>query len=76
MTRDAWALAFTDALRELRPHLSLKLAWAIALVEHKDGKDPRAAARDYHKRTLAMEAPGGGAAAKKRRQRGRVRFAH
>ncbi|HEU5294942.1 MAG TPA: hypothetical protein VFU71_09140 [Burkholderiaceae bacterium] len=68
MSRDAWALAFGDALRELRPHLSLKLAWAVALVEYKDGKDPRAAARDYHKRTEAMEAPAAALAAKKRRK--------
>jgi hypothetical protein len=56
MSRDDWVMAFCDTLRELQPYLSLKLAWTVALVEHKEGTTPHTAARQYHKRTLAMEA--------------------
>ena len=58
-------LEFVEALRKLRPHLSQRSAWTLALTEYKPDVDPATAARDYHKR---MQPEPAAAPAKKRRK--------
>jgi hypothetical protein len=56
--------SFVERLRDLRPYLSLKVVWAIGLVEYRDDADPRKAAVVYHRRT--QPEPAALAPAKKR----------
>lgn len=57
--RHAWVMDFSEALRELRPHLSLKLAATVALTEYRAGQNPKKAAAAYHRRhgTEPLAAP-------------------
>lgn len=59
MDRHSWVMDFSEALCELRPHLSLKLAATVALTEYRGGKDPKKAAAAYHRRhaTEPLAAP-------------------
>lgn len=58
--RNAWLIAFGEALQQLRPHLSDKLATAIARANFSAELDPGAAAQQYHQQQ------GGAAPAHKR----------
>jgi len=49
MTRDEWVTQFADDLRKLRPHLSDKIVYTIALSKHDAKEHPRDIARQYHK---------------------------
>lgn len=60
MNRTAWLIAFAEALQQLRPHLSDKLATAIARANFSAELEPDAAARQYHQQQ------GGAAPARKR----------
>ena len=64
VSRDAWVLSFVNELRRLRPHLTERPAWTIALALYRADADPARAARTYHKRMLPEPAP---SPAKKRR---------
>jgi hypothetical protein len=50
MRRDPWISAFRDAVQRLRPHLTDKLAEAIALNLFDAVRDPAEVAREWHKR--------------------------
>jgi hypothetical protein len=64
MDRERWVSAFRDALQELRPHTPLKFAMTLAYNEYADGRDPIAAAREWHERQSSAPA----AATKKRKR--------
>ena len=57
MTREEWVILFVERLRELRPYLSLKVVWAIGLVEYRADADPKKAAVAYHRRTQPEPEP-------------------
>lgn len=50
MTRDGWLQRFEDELKKLRPHLTGKVAYTLALQAYNEKEHPRVAARDCHKR--------------------------
>jgi len=50
MDANAWLTLFEDTLRELRPHLSAKVASAIGRQLYDPAVDPKAAAKAYHSR--------------------------
>jgi hypothetical protein len=50
MTRDEWLQQFEDELKKLRPHLTDKVAYTLALQAYDGKEHPRVAAREYHKR--------------------------
>lgn len=60
---DAWLTQFEEALRELRPHVSTKLATTIGRGEYLPDRDPKKAAAAYHARQ------GGAPPAAKKRKR-------
>jgi hypothetical protein len=41
MTREEWVILFVERSRDLRPYLSLKVVWAIGLVEYRADADPK-----------------------------------
>ena len=49
MTRTEWLQQFEDELQKLRPHLSGKIAYTIALQQFNDKEHPRDLARQYDK---------------------------
>ena len=50
MDRTDWVLVFCEELRRLRPLLTLRAAWTIALGAYADGiDDPVVAARLCHR---------------------------
>jgi hypothetical protein len=57
MTRDDWLSQFEDELKKLRPHLSGKIAYTIALQQYNDKEHPRDLARQYDKRLRPSPAP-------------------
>lgn len=67
MDKTTWLVEFSEALRELRPHVSLKLAETIALAEYRDGEDPKRAASAYHRRRQPRPEPSALPAKKRRR---------
>jgi hypothetical protein len=66
MTRDDWLDQFSDELIKLRPHVSHKLARALALHAYAADAHPRTAAREYH----ARQQPAAPAVLAKRAKRG------
>jgi hypothetical protein len=51
MTKSEWVMSFVEELQRLRPHITLKLGYAIGLVRHGiDAKqDPKTSAQVYVK---------------------------
>ncbi len=50
MTRAEWISQCEDELRKLRPHLTEKIVYTLALQLLDEKEHPRVAAREYHKR--------------------------
>jgi len=67
MDKATWVVEFVEALRELRPQVSLKLAETIALAEYRDGEDPKKAASAYHRRQQPPPEPSASPAKKRSR---------
>jgi hypothetical protein len=57
MDRDRWCNDFTDELIKLRPHISHKLAWTLALHHHDATAHPRDKARQYDKAQRSEQEP-------------------
>ena len=53
VNKTEWVAGFSDELRKLRPHLSLKVAWTIGVMEwvKHQADDPVATAKRWHKET-------------------------
>lgn len=53
--KDEWVIDFIEAAQKLRPHLTRKFAWTIAVTEYPASRElkPAVAAQRWHARTKA-----------------------